>query len=61
VVQTWVYLGCYEHLRAFERARDDKAQFAGAMVLAEQKLDLADGHMPSLEELAGRGGPRWSK
>ena len=57
----WVFVGCYEHLRAFERAKEDKAAFAESMLLATSKLGLADGHMPSVEELADRSGPRWSR
>lgn len=60
-VTAWVYVGCLEHLRAFERAKDDKAAFASAWTLSTQKLDLADGHMPSIEELADRDSPRWRK
>ncbi|MEY4507989.1 MAG: hypothetical protein RLZZ450_111 [Pseudomonadota bacterium] len=61
VVRNFIYLGCYQHLAAFERARDVKATFAEDMTLSPQKLKYAHTVMPSAGELRQRGGARWEQ
>lgn len=63
-VQNWVYLGCYEHLKAFYAARNTKATFQEDMQLNPQKLRYAEVTMPTGPELEARGDgdqSRWSK
>jgi hypothetical protein len=54
-----IYLGCAEHLKRFERAAETKAEFAQDMLLSPQRLVYANTDMPTLRELAMRGGSRW--
>lgn len=60
-VENWVYLGCAEHLAAFERAKDVKADFAGDLLLSPQRLTYAATDLPTPRELAMRLGVRWQK
>lgn len=53
-VYNWIYLGCFEHLKAFFAAREVKAEFQQDMQLSPQKLKYADTHMPKQRELEAR-------
>lgn len=60
IVRNWVYIGCYQHLASFDRARDVKAAFQGEMTLTDLKLAVATVTVPDKYELAGRSNSlRW--
>lgn len=61
VVRNWIYIGCYEHLASYYRARDAKAEFHGDMTLQAQKLTYAVGEVPTLAAVAARATNRWTK
>jgi hypothetical protein len=60
-VQSWLYIGCRQHLASLLKAKDSKAVFQQIFTQTEQKLVYAEGELPSLEALAELGGPRWTK
>jgi hypothetical protein len=58
-VLNWVYFGCIEHVRAYFRARDDKAEFQQDMTAQDQRLIYAEGELPNELDFADRGTYRW--
>jgi hypothetical protein len=61
VVDNYVYIGCYDHYKAFCSARNTKAKFAEEMQRnAEQKIRAAEIVFPTNAEITSRGGARWS-
>lgn len=55
-----IYVGCLEHVAGFYQAQKDASYVQDTQGQA-QKLLYADVDFPDLEEIAGRGGYRWSK
>ncbi len=59
-VEVDILLGCLEHATAWETARA-RARATEDTLGQPQKILLADSLFPSVDSLAGRSGPRWTK